>query len=414
MIKNYFKIAIAVLKRRKFFTFISLFGISFTLTIIIVLTAFIDNLVSANYPEINRDKSLYILMVKQVDPKNHGSMNGPASYYFMDRFAGSLKTPAKVAISTFFSATNAYVNNKKLVINMKYTNDAFWEVMQYHFIEGKPYTKQQIENGEKVAVISEDTRKAYFGDEQNVSGKYIETDNVQYRIAGVVKTPPVTMVVSYADIFVPYTVSKIDYRSKGYRGEYCAVLMGNSKADLPKMKTEYASVVSKIPQDPNAKEFTELYSYADSYFESFIRTSPFGSSTSSGIGFFITVVIVFVLLFMLLPTLNLVNINISRIMERSSEIGVRKAFGASSGTLVYQFIIENIILTFFGAVIGVLLSWIILQVINNSNLISNLHLTINFTVLFISLVACLVFGLLSGVYPAWRMSRLHVVNALKA
>jgi putative ABC transport system permease protein len=190
--------------------------------------------------------------------------------------------------------------------------------------------------------------------------------------------------------------------------------MGNSKADLPKMKAEYASVVSKIPQDPNAKEFTELYSYADSYFESFIRTSPFGSSTSSGIGFFITVVIVFVLLFMLLPTLNLVNINISRIMERSSEIGVRKAFGASSGTLVYQFIIENIILTFFGAVIGVLLSWIILQVINNSNLISNLHLTINFTVLFISLVACLVFGLLSGVYPAWRMSRLHVVNALKA
>jgi hypothetical protein len=54
MLKNYFKIAIAVLKRRKFFTFISLFGISFTLTILIVLTAFVDNVTSPNYPESKR------------------------------------------------------------------------------------------------------------------------------------------------------------------------------------------------------------------------------------------------------------------------------------------------------------------------------------------------------------------------
>ena len=44
---------------------------------------------------------------------------------------------------------------------------------------------------------------------------------------------------------------------------------------------------------------------------------------------------------MLLPTVNLVNINLSRILERASEIGVRKAFGASSRTLVGQFVVEN-------------------------------------------------------------------------
>ena len=414
MLKNYFKIAIAVLKRRKFFTFISLFGISFTLTIIIVLTAFIDNVISPNYPETNRDKSLYILLVKQTDPKHHGQMSGPASYHFMNKYAGSLKTPAKVAICTFFSATNAYVNSKKLVVNMKFTNNAFWEVMQYQFLEGKPYNQQQIDNGERVAVITEDTRNAYFGDAASVVGKYIETDNIQYRVAGVVKTPPITMIVSYADIFVPYTLSKKNYKDQNYNGEYCAVLLANSKADLPKMKAEYASVVSKIPPDPSRKEFSELTSYADTYLESFIRSSPLGGKSDSGVGIFIAILLAFVLLFMLVPTLNLVNINISRIMERSSEIGVRKAFGASSGTLIYQFIIENILLTFFGAVIGVVLSFIILQVINSSSLISNLHLTINITVLFISLLACLLFGLLSGVYPAWRMSRLHVVNALKA
>jgi len=60
-------------------------------------------------------------------------------------------------------------------------------VLNYDFIEGKPYTKQQIDGGDHVAVISESLKKDYFGDEPSVIGKYIEADNVQYHVAGVVK-----------------------------------------------------------------------------------------------------------------------------------------------------------------------------------------------------------------------------------
>ena len=168
-----------------------------------------------------------------------------------------MKTPAKVAVSSFFASTNTYVNNKKLQISLKYTNDAFWDVLQYRFLEGKPYTKQQIDNGEHVAVISEDTKKEYFGDVTSVVGKYIEADNVQYRIMGVVKSVPVTQIVSSADLFVPYTVSKADYRTKTYMGNYTAVLLANSKSDFQKIKDEYASVVAKIP--PENKDFTEIH-----------------------------------------------------------------------------------------------------------------------------------------------------------
>lgn len=408
MLKNYFKIAIAVLKRRKFFTFISLFGISFTLVILIVLTAFVDNVTSANYPEVNRDRSLYIFSISQRDTVHQGQMTGPASFYFLNQYAATLKTPAKVAISSMFSSTNTYVNNNKLVINMKYTNEDFWEVMQYKFLEGKPYSKQQIDNGEHVAVITEDLKKQYFGDAANVVGKYIEADNVQYRITGVVKSVPITMLFSYADLFMPYTVSKADWRTKTYLGNYTAVLLANSKADLPKIKAEYAAVAAKIP--PENKDYTVLNTAAEDYLASFLSLNNKGN----GVTILISVILGFALFVMLLPTLNLININISRIMERSSEIAVRKAFGASSKTLVWQFIVENIILTIIGAVIGLLVSFIIIEIINSSNMIANIHLTINFTVLFYALVACLVFGLLSGVYPAWRMSKMQVVTALKA
>jgi putative ABC transport system permease protein len=100
-------------------------------------------------------------------------------------------------------------------------------------------------------------------------------------------------------------------------------------------------------------------------------------------------------------------------MERSSEIGVRKAFGASSRTLTGQFIVENLVLTLLGGSIGMVLSFIVLQIINSLQPIPDLTLSVNFTVLIVALLTCLVFGLLSGAYPAWRMSRLPVVTALK-
>jgi putative ABC transport system permease protein len=408
MLRNYLLTAIAVLRRRPFFTAISLFGISFTLIILILVSAFVDNVIGPNYPEVHRDRSLYVNYLRQINPKNQYQMTGPGSYYFMDCFVGSLKTPEKIAISSSMGTTNTYINNKKLSISIKYTNDAFWEVLQYDFIEGKPYTRQQIDNAEHVAVISEDTKKAYFGDVPSVVGKFIETDNVKYRITGVVRSVPVTMPISHADVFAPYTVSKSDYRTTSYGGSYTAILLARSASDLPKIKAEYAAVVAKIP--PANKDYSVIESTADTYFKSF--TILAGGDGASLILFTVLGILVFFIFF--LPTLNLVNINISRIMERSSEIGVRKAFGASSRTLVGQFIAENIILTFFGALIGLLLSFIIIQVVNGSDLIANIHLSINFTVLGFALLACLLFGLLSGVYPAWRMSRLHVVTALKA
>src|ERR1700674_2962622 len=112
MLINYFKIAIAVLKRRKFFTFISLFGISFTLTIIIVLTAFIDQVVSNTYPDRKRDRSLYINNMEEIGGTkgNESSSSGPVSFYFLDHYAGSLKPPAAIAISSTSNSTNAYIN----------------------------------------------------------------------------------------------------------------------------------------------------------------------------------------------------------------------------------------------------------------------------------------------------------------
>jgi putative ABC transport system permease protein len=411
MLKNYFKIAIAVLKRRKFFTFISLFGISFTLIILIIIAAFFDHLFRAGYPDFKRDRSLYVNLVTLQNIKGETESGSP-SFFFLNEYVSRLKTPSRMAISSNARHTYTYVNNQKLSIIYKYTNDQFWDLLEYEFIEGKPYNKQQIDNSERVAVISEETRDKYFGKGGNVTGRYMEADNNRFRVIGVVRDVPVTMQHVYAQVYLPYTVAKKNVAAnKSLIGNFTAILLANSGDDVEKIKEEYQEMTSRIPLPD--KRYNAMYTFADNYFVSVMRDT-FGEGNDSGLGTFYLITSIFVLLFLLLPTLNLVNINISRIMERSSEIGVRKAFGASSRTLVLQFIVENIILTLLGGVTGVLLSGVLLSILNNSEVIAHAELHINSTVLFCTILACLLFGAISGVYPAWRMSRLQVVNALKA
>jgi putative ABC transport system permease protein len=386
-----------------------LFGISFTLTILLVLTAFIDKIANDNYPDRKRDRSLYI---NKISLTGKESMNSsPLSYYYINQYITKMKTPVKVAISSGFGSTNTYVNNRKIVINYKYANADFWDVLDFDFVEGKAISRQQTENAERVTVISEDMKKEYFGDDPSPAvGKYIEADNVKYRVCGVVKSLPITAYVLYADIFLPITTSKTKLDAdKSYMGGYGVILLAKNTDDVPKMKKEYEGIVAKLPIP--GKEWDHIYSHADSYVEDYVRS---GNEKVSGMMYAVGVISLFALFVMLLPTLNLVNINITRIMERSSEIGVRKAFGASSKTLVYQFIVENLILTFLGGIIGVLLSVVVIYFINDAKFIANLTLRLNFTVLGYALLTCIFFGLLSGVYPAWRMSKLNIVTALKA
>ncbi len=100
-------------------------------------------------------------------------------------------------------------------------------------------------------------------------------------------------------------------------------------------------------------------------------------------------------------------------MERSAEIGVRKAFGATSAQLVRQLVLENILLCLVGGMLGMLCAKLVLMWLEGSGLIPYLKVGIDLPVLGYGLALTLVFGLLSGILPAWKMSRLDPVHALK-
>jgi putative ABC transport system permease protein len=414
MLSNYIKIAWKVLLRHPFYTFITLFGISLTLTVLMVITSFLDHLFGSHYPETKRNKTLYIGMVIQTDSARTSISSGPATFSFLNKYAKSLKTPDKVTIVSNFSFSNTYVNGKRIKLNTKYTDAEFWDVTDFKFLEGKPYNDQNIRNGDHVAVITDALKDQYFekGDE-NVVGKNIEIENINYKVIGVVKGSPPTRVYTYSDIYFPYTAPKSNYENKGIRGRYIALLLGKNESDLDEMESEFDSGIARIPKSEIAdvKRFPVLIIKADRYFDHFLNSLARDETQKF---FFYAIVGLVLLMLMGLPAINLVNVNVSRILERASEIGVRKAFGAPSKALLWQFIIENVFITLIGGVFALIFSFGIVQMINSSGWIAYADLTINFTVFLISILVCLFFGLLSGVLPAFRMSRLKIVDALKS
>jgi putative ABC transport system permease protein len=414
MLKNYLKVALKVLGRRKFFTFISLFGISVTLLVLLVATALLDYVFAERTPEVHADRMLGVYGLMMQGPEST-EISRPG-YAFLDRYVRPMaKLPSVERISFVTEAYTvvSYLNGRKIESSMRRADGEFWRLLSFDFVEGEPFTVADDENGRRVAVINETTRERFFGAQPAV-GKTIEADGQRFRVVGVVRDVPILRYSSSSDLWVPVTTAKTSGYKEEWMGNFNALILARNHAGLPQIKAEFQSALRAAEKQlPDPKNYKTLTAGADTLFEGAARLFLPGRLVVNPGARLRAALLALMLGFMLLPTINLVNINLSRILDRSSEIGVRRAFGASKRTLVGQFLIENLVLTLIGAAIGLALALGVLRAFNASGLIAHTQFQVNFRIFLYGLALALFFGLFSGVYPAWRMSKLHPVQALR-
>jgi putative ABC transport system permease protein len=430
MLRNYLLLAFKVLQRHKFYTCISLFGIAVTLMVLIVLTSLIESFVHPQGPERNSDRFLVggpmMLLQRNADGQSRNRSTGLLSYPFVENHVLTMQTPALVSV---FSGSVPIVmpgiamvgfrDGVKIESTGRRTDANYWKILQFDFVEGRPISEQEHLQGSYVVVISESTRDSYFDGEPAV-GKRLTLDGTGYDVIGVVKDVSPLQTFAVADVWLPiFATPSTQFRTEN-RGQFMVLMQARTLAELPLIQQEYQVAVRNY-QPSIASSFsgdrpTEVYSFAVSKLGFYVQAFGDGerppAEQTVGRTLF-TFLALGMLLFMLLPIINLVNINISRILDRASEIGVRKSFGASSGHLVRQFIVENLVVTVFGGVLGFVLAVLMLQLIGDSGLLVNEVFQFNYRVFALGLLYILLFGLLSAVYPAWKMSRLDPVHALK-
>lgn len=410
MLAHYLKIALKVLARRKFFTFVSLFGIAFTLIVLTVAAAIVDHAFAPLAPEVNQDRTL--VMARAMMRGGRSMWRTSPGYELLDRYARNLPGVERLSISTTPREAYAYLRGNRVESSLRRTDADFWRILQFDFLEGAPFTTEDVATAQFVAVINEATRARFF-EGAPALGRGLEIDGQHFRVVGVVADVSRLRPVPFADVWVPLTTAKTDSYKSQLMGDCMGIALVKPGASATEVQAELASRLRRA-ELPDPKIWQHLYAPMETTFEQYARMF-FGVNEESEVstGRLWAVMLGSALLFMLLPAVNLVNLNMSRILERASEIGVRRSFGAPRQALVTQFLVENLVLTLVGAAVAFVLAQLALSGISASGLLPYAHLRLSYRVFLAGLALASVLSLLSGVLPAWRMSRLDPVQALK-
>jgi len=410
MFRNYLLTAWKVLLRRKVFTFISLFGIAITLTVLMVASTIIDSYLYPTGPQKNSDNFLSISRLT-LKAKNSVNNSNPG-FKFLTTNVSRLKSPELISFFTQPQSVATFLSGIKLNNSLRRTDSNYWKILNFEFIEGNYYSKEDVQAGKNVMVISQTTAREFFGPGK-VVGKNLVASNQTFSIVGVVKDVSQMEQSAASDMWVPYTTAPSTQYQHEMMSGWEVLLYHSNPQMLVEMKSEYAHLLKNDFVTPDPERYKTAHSGADTPLERLARKFTGSWGDDSNLSGIIYLFIFGGLGFMLLPSVNLINLNISRIMERSSEIGVRKAFGASGSQLVVQFVVENILITAIGGIIGLFLSWFVLYQIGATDFIANADFSLNWRTFLVSTILILILGIISGVYPAYKMSRIHPVIALK-
>jgi putative ABC transport system permease protein len=399
MFENYIKVAFKVMLRQKFFTGVSLFGISFTIMIFSISTGLFDLAYGNSAPAVNRSRSLYMTGYIPFEQSNGQRTSiGTDSMFYAELNKSKYIEHMCVYVD---GDTRTFRNGKLINFKTVYTNEQLWNIYNYKFIEGRPYNKRDVVEGNAYAVITESIKRFYFGDESAL-GKQIRQDP-KFTVIGVVKDAVLLNAVGpeAAGIFIPLNEKTVG------RSSYKSIILMKDKKDSTYIKAEVTKITKK----------TVTYSVLSG---KKVKLKEAFKDIQKDLGSTFLILSVFLFFIVVIPALNLVGLSMNRIAERSSEIGIRKAFGASSSVLAGQFIVENIIITLIGGILGVLFTYLASDLLLDvvfldapESVSSVRNFLINWRTIAYSFISILFFGLLSGILPAWRMSRLPAVKALK-
>ncbi len=426
---NLLKQAWAQIKAQKILSIVSIIGTSLAIFLIMVVVMMQQVRVMPFAPESNRDRLMYSSFgsIKTVESAPyHGNSNGPISYKSAKELFEKMEIPEIVSIYVPFTTTAAISvpGAESTCIDLKETDDRFWKIFDFTFISGKPYSRAAFEAGLPEAVVSESIARRLFGS-TDAAGRQMMINLVPYTVSGVAKDVSTIADHAYGTVWVPFTSTNTVDATWNYNlmGGLGAVMLLRDEADCDATKQEFENRMKKYNEQIKDTSW-EFISRKRPYTQE-EETVAWGANIEPDVkSSRISRLIVYMIL-LIVPAINLSSMTDSRLRRRTSEIGVRRAFGCRRSELFAGLLGENLIVTLLAGVVGWLLS-VVFAWLCGSFLFSeaysstfvepkvDLSMLVQASTFFRALLFCFILNLLSSGIPAWKASRTAVVNALNA
>ena len=269
-------------------------------------------------------------------------------------------------------------------------------------IAGRPFTPEEEKPGSApVVILGEAFRQRHFGKDVNPVGRTLILDGNPTTIVGI--APATLDLLSPGDLYTPLTIDP----AKENRLSHAIFVVGRLK---PGVSVEQAQAEMNTISDRMKQQYPELRDWGVTL------VSMFDALISPQIKTGLLVLLAAVSFVLLIACANIANLLLARTAARHHEMAVRTALGASQGRLVRQLLIESVMLSCSGGLVGLLVAWWAVRAMNSwlpPNTLPIPTVEVDANVLLFALGITVLTGLIFGIVPALRMSKVRVDEVLK-
>ena len=415
--------AFTILKQNPLLSTISILGTAFAITMIMAIVITWQTKYADLEPEVNRSRCLYFSAMPVQGKENKDWNNfGKPSAAFMKECIQPL--PEVEACTAFSTADVALVSltdgNNRLKVDAMSTDPDFWKIFKLQFLDGKSFTEAERGGDMQSVVISASVARKLFGTTE-AAGRQMLLNREVVRIIGVVKDVSVTAKDAYAQVWSMYHSNELNVTGWwSYNGNRTIAVLARTPDDFPAIKQG----VEKRVKDVNAGLEQRQIDIMEQPDNIVAHVNHVWSNIGPNLPMLYLQYGIALFIILLVPSLNLCGLSNSRMQQRVSELGVRKAFGATDGTLVRQILNENLVLTLIGGVVGLIFSYLAVYAMrtwlftNSDNIGTAGDFSLSMGALFspavfvLAFVFCLLINLLSAGLPAWLATRRTIVDSL--
>lgn len=279
------------------------------------------------------------------------------------------------------------------------TDDKYFLTSNIDILDGRAFTPTDIQFNRNVAVIGNDVIVKIFPRE-NPIGKTIKINNHSFTVIGTIQPQGALMGQSQDNqVIIPINLFLLNFASRREQ-DLTYVIRANDRESLSATIDEAVG---------NLRIIRNLKPYQENNFE--VETNESLADQFSSLTGYLSYFGVFSGIIALIAAgIGITNIMYISVKERTREIGIRKAVGATKRWIVFHFIFETVVITTLGGILGILVGFgfsALFGVFVGTKIVLSVQWTI------ISLVVSIVLGLISGVFPAWRAASLNPVDALR-